>query len=359
MTTAQSLPQAQALPPARARAQVWEGAGAFRLSDVARPELAAGEVLVRLTTATICGSDRHTVSGRRNGACPSVLGHEGVGTVAASRRPGVEVGQRIAFAVTAPCGTCRRCRRGLTAKCGHVRKVGHEGYDGSWSLSGTYASHIHLLAGQAIAPVPEAMPDAVAAIAGCAGATVMAVLAAAGDLTGRTVLVNGVGMLGLLAVAAARDRGAAHIVACDPSGPSRALAAEHADEVVAPGGRHTVDVALELSGSAAGVETCLESLDIGGTAVLAGTVTPVGDVALDPESTVRGWRTITGVHNYEPRHLPEAVTFLAGAGAALPWERILGAPIRLEELADAFERPDGSLRTPVVVDSADERQPRL
>lgn len=319
-----------------ARAMVWTGGSDFRFLDLPLPEvsdLAAGESLIRLRTATICGSDRHTVSGRRPGACPSILGHEGVGTVLLTRNPDLRVGQRVVFSVTASCGTCRNCRRGLSAKCEDVAKTGHESLEGAWPLSGTYATHIRLLAGQAVAVVPDQVPDAVASTAGCAVATVMAVLERAGDLQGSRVLVNGAGMLGMVAIVAARAAGAAHVIACDISDHNLELAALCADEVLIPADVcPTVDVALELSGAASGVEMSLRCLGLGGTAVLAGSVAPGPEITVDPEWLVRGWYTITGVHNYEPRHLAQAVDFLGAEGRRLPWERLLGGPVALAEL---------------------------
>lgn len=333
-----------------ARAMVWTGGRAFEARGVDIPELAAGESLIRLTTATVCGSDRHTVSGRRPGACPSILGHEGVGVVEATDSD-LPVGQRVVFAVTSICGECEYCRRGLSAKCTTVAKVGHESAESDWPLSGTYASHIHLPKGVAVVPVPDSVPDGVASTAGCAVATVMAVLEAAGDLRGRRVFVNGIGMLGLIAVAAARSRGAAGVIAFDPAPDRGELAlAAGADTILEPGTAPAdVDVALELSGAAAGVRTCLGSLAIGGTAVLAGSVAPGPDVDIDPEWLVRGWRTVTGVHNYEPHHLQEAVDFLAEDGARLPWDRILGGPIQLADLADEFADSGDGLRTVVTI----------
>lgn len=327
-----------------ARAQLWEGGNTFRSIEVELPDLGPGELLVELRAATICGSDRHTVSGRRPGACPSILGHEGVGEVVASRRPGVDVGQRVVFAVTVSCGRCRHCRRGLSAKCESVRKAGHESFAGDWQLSGTYATHLHVLAGQSVAVVPDGIPDAVASTAGCAVATVMAVLERAGDLQDRTVLVNGIGMLGMIAVAAARSRGARHIIACDPNPDNLRQVTGIADELSAPGVNLTVDVALEFSGVSEGAAACLQSLDIGGTAVFAGTVAPVPAVDLDPEWLVRGWRTVTGVHNFEPRHLDQAVAFLAAEWEQLRWEEILGEPITLRELPAAFRSTSPATR---------------
>lgn len=319
-----------------ARAQLWEGGERFREIEVPLPDLRPGEVLVALSAATVCGSDRHTVSGRRPGACPSILGHEGVGIVQDSRREDITRGQRVVFSVTSCCGACRACLRGLSAKCEGVRKTGHEPFDGEWPLSGTYSTHIHLLAGQAVQVVPHDIPDAVASTAGCAVATVMAALEQAGDLCGRSVLITGVGMLGMIAVVAARAGGATHIIASDPDPRIRELVSPLADAVVEPGGHHLVDVALEFSGASAAVQDCLRSLDVGGRAVLAGTVSPVGTVPVDPEWLVRGWRTVTGVHNYEPRHLAEAVAFLSAEGEALPWAHLLHGPVPLDRVPEVF-----------------------
>ncbi|MDH5147973.1 alcohol dehydrogenase catalytic domain-containing protein [Brevibacterium casei] len=312
-----------------AEALVWLGEDRFEPRSLPIPPLAPGETLVRLTTATVCGSDRHTVAGHRPAPSPSVLGHEGVGVIAATTADHA-VGQRVVFAVTAVCGDCLHCRRGLSAKCVSVAKVGHESTEAGWALSGTYASHIVLPAGVAIAAVPDTVPDAVAATAGCAVATVMAMCEAAGDLGSRRVFVNGIGMLGLIAIAAAKSRGAAEVIAFDPAPERRRLA--------------------EATGAEAGVRACLDAIGIGGTTVLAGSVSPGPHVTFDPEHIVRGWRTITGVHNYEPRHLRQAVDFLAGDGAAMPWDDILGGPIRPADLPDEFAHPTPGLRTVVDLD---------
>ena len=356
--TAETQPTIRANAPAtsaiedaeRARAVVWLGGDDFETQSFDLPDLAEGESLIRLTTATVCGSDRHTVRGRRPGPHPSVLGHEGVGIVEDSRA-GLPLGQRVVFSVTSVCGDCANCRRGLTAKCSTVAKVGHESTDSGWALSGTYASHIHLPAGVAAVPVPDSVPDAVASTAGCAVATVMAMLESAGDLRGRRVFVNGLGMLGLTAVAAAQSRGAAEVLAFDPTPRRQDLALfAGASTIMEDEMPADVDVALELSGTTSGVQTCLASVGTGGTTVLAGSVSPGPDVSINPEQVVRGWRTITGVHNFEPHHLQEAVDFLAADGGNMPWENILGGPIGLSELAQEFAEPSSGLRTVVYVD---------
>ncbi|WP_257162438.1 zinc-binding dehydrogenase [Corynebacterium cystitidis] len=328
-----------------ARALVWHGNQDFELVRVPVPELGPDELIVEMSAASICGSDRHTVSGSRSAPRPSILGHEGVGTVIESRRDGFEPGQRVVFSVAAVCGRCDNCQRGLSAKCRSVAKAGHERFDGPWPLSGTFATHMHVVKGQKVSVVPDTVSDAVAATAGCAVATVMAVMEAAGPVAGRTVLVNGVGMLGLVAVAEARRQGAAEVIGCDPGEVSRKIATGVADRLAPTAVGLHADVVLELSGVRRGVIDALGTLNVGGTAVLAGSVIPTAEVPLDPEWIVRGWRTVTGVHNYEPHHLDQAVEFLAEVD--LPWDDILASPIILEELPAAFMRNDDHLRVVV------------
>ncbi|OBB98569.1 zinc-binding dehydrogenase [Mycolicibacterium peregrinum] len=332
------------IPPRVTMAAVWTGAG-VDVRTVPIPALGAGEVLVRVRLATVCGSDLHTVTGRRPAACPSVLGHEAVGDVVAAG-PGadIQVGQRVIWSVTVACGECPRCRSGLSAKCLSVRKVGHEPFDGDWALSGSYAAHVVLPRGTTIVVVPDALSDAVAAPAACATATVMATLEAAGELGGRRVLIGGAGMLGLTAVAACADAGA-DVQVVDRNADRLALATGFGGRA-SDGGR--VDVAIDYTGSSAAVADALGRLDIGGTLVLAGSVTPGPPLAVDPETVVRQWLTITGVHNYEPRHLHRAVEFLDRTRERHPWDALVVAPVPLKQIASALHSPPpGKLRTAV------------
>ncbi len=334
-------------PMEMARALVWHGGGDFRMQEVPTPALQEGETLVEITTATICGSDRHTVLGRRSAPCPSILDHEAIGIVRATHNPDLRVGQRVVFSVTSPCMECDRCERGMTAKCRNLKKTGHEAFDSDWPLSGTYASHIVLRNHQPVVPVSDSLPDVAASIATCAGATVMACMEQAGPLAGKRVLVMGIGMLGLIAVEAAVRGGAAEVVAIDRNQTRLEWARELGAVVPAPSTAgvdsepEPFGITLEFSGSALGVTTCINSLDIGGRAVLAGSVAISPSYALDPECLVRGWRTITGVHNYEPRHLEQAVEFLADS--RIDWDTVVSAPIALEEVPAEVEGAPGTI----------------
>ena len=330
--------------PRLTRAAIWRGTS-IGVEEVAVPAVVDGEVLVRVRLATVCGSDLHTVSGRRPSPCPSILGHESVGdVVAVGAGAAVSVGDRVIWSVTVGCGRCDRCRHGFTAKCRQVRKVGHEPFDGDWPLSGGYAEHVLLPRGTTVVAVPAAMSDAVAAPAACATATVMAAVEQAGDVADRRVLIVGAGMLGVTAAAACRQLGG-RVVIVDRHADRRVLAesfgatADHGDPV---------DVAIDFTGSAEAVAAAFDRLDTGGTMVLAGSVTPGPALAVDPERVVRHWLTLRGVHNYEPRHLRRAVDFLHRTLDIYPWTSLVTEPLALADIESAFTpAPAGTLRVSV------------
>jgi len=337
--------------PSTTNAQVWTGGANFEHITVDLPDLHPGEALVAIDLATVCGSDIHTVTGRRPGPHPGILGHEAVGRIAEVGRGArdflgreLQCGDRVIWSVTVACGLCRRCAAGMSAKCLNLLKTGHEPLNGSWGLSGGYASHIHLPRGITIVSVPDRVDDGAAAPVACATATVMAVMEAAGPLEGKRVLVSGAGMLGMAACAVARHRGAAAVHVRDINPDRLALARDF-------GATHTatptadddvvVDVAVDLSGAAPAVQAALGCLDIGGRLVLAGSVSPGPAVALDPERLVRSLLTVTGVHNYEPGHLQEAMDFVAGTQHFYDWRALVERPRPLAELPTLMLPPSG------------------
>lgn len=315
-----------------ARAAVFRGVGQpLEWREWPIPQPRGTEVLVEVIACTICGSDLHSVHGRRSVPVPTVLGHEILGRVVAfgpdapradaADHP-LALGDRVTWAIVASCGTCFYCGRDLPQKCEHAFKYGHEKIRPGRELSGGLADHCLLVPGTAIFRVPDALADTVACPASCATATVGCVLEAAGPISGRVVLIMGAGMLGVTASAWSRTLGAAAVIVCDPNDDRRAAAeAFGATAVAAPelladvvakttGGRG-VDSALELSGAPESIERAMPLVRTGGTLVLAGSVFPTPAVAVMPERIVRGCLTVRGVHNYAPRHLHAALQFLA------------------------------------------------
>lgn len=340
------------------RAAVFIGPGQpLELREFAVPDPVGGEVLVRVTGCTICGSDVHTFEGRRTVHTPIILGHEIVGRIESlgpnapthdANGHALQPGDRVTWSIVANCGRCFFCDRHLPQKCERMVKYGHETVHNNAELKGGLADYCRLAPGSTLLRLPDALTDAVACPASCATATVAAALRFAGGVAGGTVLVQGAGMLGLTACAMARWAGAAEVICCDPAANRLERAtAFGAGTVVLPQDLSTslsrvtngygVDVALELSGSPIALEAGLPLLRIGGTYILVGAVFPTRSVALEPEKVVRRQLTIRGVHNYAPQDLATAVQFLSEA-KAYPFESLVPNWTNLREVNRAFEQ---------------------
>jgi len=326
------------------------------------PTPGPGELLVRITCSTLCGSDVHTFLGHRSTPVPTVLGHEIMGVVErldpdrtvsdhGGRR--LQVGDRITWSIAACCGDCFFCDHDVPQKCEQLFKYGHEKMVAHHPLSGGLADYCHLAAGTAIFRVPESLPDTVACPANCATATVTAAMRVGGGCEGKSVLIQGAGMLGLTATAMARSRGARNVIVCDVNedrlqrasdfGATHTLTVSENEEDLIAGVRgltagRGVDLAVELSGASSAVETGVKLPRIGGRYVLIGSTFPVPPVAVDPESVVRRCLTIVGNHNYQPADLGEAVAFLVEYGGQYPFADLVHDEFSLPNAEAAFAR---------------------
>jgi len=324
------------------------------------PELQDQEVLVRVLCCTICGSDVHTFSGRRETPVPTILGHEILGevvalgagsTVSAINGATIELGQRVTWSVVAHCGECFFCQHQLPQKCLSLFKYGHRKVQAEHQFSGGLAEYCHLKAGTQLLPVPEQVPTHVATPANCATATVAAALRTAGSVEGCHLLIQGAGMLGLTAAAMASAAGAASVVVTDinPERLARAnqFGADHtvlandqgsalAEVVQAVSSGRGMDVAIDVCGVAEAIQHGLDSLRIGGTQVLLGSVFPGPPLSLDMEDVVRRMLTIRGVHNYVPADLVTAVEFLDQHHQRFPFAELITESYSLSDAAEAF-----------------------
>jgi putative phosphonate catabolism associated alcohol dehydrogenase len=334
------------------RAALFDGPGRpFRIATLPRPALSPGECLVRTTLATVCGSDRHTVAGKRTAATPCVLGHEAVGVIdeiAGSIRSvdgqPLRVGDRVVWSVAVHCGSCFFCTHGLPQKCVSLRKYGKEAADPQRGPSGCFASHVHLWPGTPIVRIPDSVPDAVAAPAMCAAATVAAALRVGGGIPSEgSVIVTGAGMLGLTAAAmcfksnrAIVDREPQRLAAAAAFGNPHPIRWPEDAEQLATLAPRGFDLALELTGANPMAELAVNSVRIGGTVVLAGAVYPTGNLSIDHQRIVRECMTIRGIHNYAPEDLVTAVNFLAAHQLQFPFAEMVAAPQSLERIDEVF-----------------------
>jgi putative phosphonate catabolism associated alcohol dehydrogenase len=322
-----------------ARAAIFEGSGApFRVADLPLPtSLGAGELLVRITLATICGSDLHTQAGRRVEPVPSILGHEGIGHVVGVGSGREEwMGRRITWSSADSCGTCMACTAWeLPQKCERLFKYGHSSlHDGS-GLHGAYATHIVLRGGTQLVEVPDAVSDAVAVSANCSLATMLHAVERLPSSC-RVAVVQGAGMLGLHGCALLRAAGVPRVVVVDTDEGrlerARVFGGEPCRSIDLPA--RCADLVIEAAGEPALVPEGLRLLRPGGHYVMVGMVHPDSALSLTGEMIIRGSVTLRGVHNYAPRHLVAAVEFLATS--SLPWGDLVSPPVPLARIDEAF-----------------------
>lgn len=343
----------------RSIAALFHGLGRpLELRPLPVPPVEPGQVRVRVRMCTLCGSDLHTIHGRRPSCPPVVLGHEAVGEVEAFGESVLDAlgspihpGQRITWSIAASCGSCRRCAAGLEQKCESLRKHGHERASLDRAPAGALAQRMHLFPGSAIVPIPDSLPDEVATQANCATATVVGALRATARSDDRVVLVLGAGLLGLTAIAMT-SRAGARVLAVDPNADRRSLALRFgAHEVLEAGpsgecleaigrlsGRDGVDLALEMSGHPESVEIGLGALGVGGRLALVGCVSPTAPARMDPERIVRRMLGVVGIHNYRPCDLVEAVRFLDAAQHEFPFASLVDSIHPLTEIGTAVDR---------------------
>ena len=247
------------------------------------------------------------------------------------------------------CHECYFCQNDLSQKCERGIKYGHHQTNPIQPDGGGLADTITLVPGTAWFRVPDALSTPIASLANCAGATIVAVLEAAGPLARRSVLITGAGLLGVLACAMASAAGATRIIALDPDSACRERAksfgATHTldprdplfdAQLTAILGARGADVTLELAGRTETVELCLKQVRIGGVVVLAGTVSPTPAVTLDPQQIVRRILTIRGIHNYQAKHLQMALDFLTIHKERFPFASLIAETFPLEETEAAF-----------------------
>jgi S-(hydroxymethyl)glutathione dehydrogenase/alcohol dehydrogenase len=238
------------------RAAVLHEPGDVRIEDVRLDPPKAGEVLVRVAATGVCHSDLHLVDGvLGEGRWPMVLGHEGAGIV---EEVGADVvhlspGDPVALCFVPSCGSCPACRAGRLNLCEPAGRHSLAGtlMDGTSRLAlldGTplqhglmtacFAERTVVMAAGAI-PLPAGLPLWQAALLGCGVVTGFgAVRNVARVRRGESVVVVGVGGVGLQVLAAAKLAGAAPIVAVDRDAAKLELA-------LARGADHAVDTSTE------------------------------------------------------------------------------------------------------------------
>ncbi|MGB6985216.1 MAG: L-threonine 3-dehydrogenase [Candidatus Aquilonibacter sp.] len=251
----------------------------FTLTDVPIPTIGPTDVLIRVEKAGVCGTDHHIYAwdhwAQQRVHPPVVIGHEFMGTVEAvgDAVRAVRTGDRVSAEGHIADLTCVLCRIGQAHICEHVKIIGVD-------CDGAFAEFI-AMPEYNVWKLDPAIPDEFAAVFDPLGNAVHTVMAA--GVSTKSVVITGVGSIGLMAIPVARAAGAASVYAIDVNPAklqlAKRLGADETFDSRTPGlvdeiKRRTngdgVEVLLEMSGSGSAIDMGLQMVRNGGTAALLG-----------------------------------------------------------------------------------------
>ncbi|MGA4959683.1 zinc-binding dehydrogenase [Streptomyces lavendulocolor] len=275
------------------RAAVLPAIGApLEITGIELPEPGPGQVRIRLAAAGVCHSDLSLSNGTMRLPVPAVLGHEGAGTVlAVGEGVGhVAPGDGVVLNWAPSCGSCHPCALGEVWLCaealtgaGRVHAVAEDGTRLHPGLNVAAFAEETVVPAGCVLPAPDGVPLTDAALLGCAVLTGYgAVHHSARVREGESVVVFGVGGVGLATLQAARIAGAGTIIAVDVSPEKEELARQAgateylvasettAKEVRKLTGGHGADVAVECVGRAVTIRAAWDSTRRGGRTTVVG-----------------------------------------------------------------------------------------
>lgn len=328
----------------------------LRIESINVPSIGATDVLVRVKTTSICGTDLHIYGWDRwsQGRIkpPVTLGHEFCGVV---ERMGEEVsavraGDFVSAEMHLNCGHCHQCRLGQAHICQNLRIIGID-------IDGAFAEFVKIPATN-IWKLDPAIPEHYGAILDPLGNAVHTVLA--GAIAGQTVLVTGCGPIGLMSIAVARACGSSTVFATETNEHRRKLAKEMgANFVLNPltedpvkrildaTGETGVDVLLEMSGHPAAIQQGFKALRAGGRASLLGI--PTENVPLDlVQDVIFKGATVQGIYGRRMYETWVQMTSLLKAGR-MNLEPLFGERMELENFEAAFAKLQSGLAGKVLM----------
>jgi L-iditol 2-dehydrogenase len=318
------------------RVSVLQAAKTITIEDRPAPEPKPGEVVVRVDSVGVCGSDVHYYEEGRIGPyiveAPLILGHEAAGEIVAVGE-GVDssrIGERVSIEPGVPDLICPQCLAGKYNLCPNMR------FFATPPIDGAFAEYVAIH--QAFAyPVPESISDDAAALLEPLSVALWACRKAA-ITAGTHVLINGSGPIGLVCVQAAAAFGATDITVADIK-PQRLAVAERfgANTTInvanTPLEEHDLqaDVLLECAGIPAATTSAVQALGRGGRAVLIGSSSH--DVSL-PLSRLQSYELqITGLFRYA-NTWPTAIALVASGRINL--DQMVTGRYTLEQAEDAL-----------------------
>ncbi len=299
------------------RAAMYYANNDVRIVDLPKPRIGAGEVLVRVKSSGICGSD--VMEWYRKPKAPLVLGHEIAAEIVevGAAVDAAKVGDRVFVSHHVPCGSCRYCAAGHETVCDTLRTTNFD--------PGGFAEYVRVPAinvKHGVFPLPPEISDDAATFVEPL-ACVIRGQRLAGFRPGCTMLVLGSGVAGLLHIKLAKVSGAAKVIATDLV-DSRKAAARRAGADIVLDGRDDVplrvkaandgalaDFVVTCTGAPAAIAQGLASVDRGGTVLFFAPTDPILKVEIPFNALWREEVTMTSSYGGGPRDIHEAIRLLA------------------------------------------------
>jgi 2-desacetyl-2-hydroxyethyl bacteriochlorophyllide A dehydrogenase len=325
------------------KAAVFKGVQDIEVQDVPEPEAGPTDLVVSVAACGICGSDLHTYLHGSFVAPGQVMGHEFAGAVVAAGAEveGIAVGDRVTASPIVPCGHCARCAEERFNLCAEAWTTGI-----AYGRPGAFAERVRIpnsVAGANVFKLDASIPDEAGATVEPLAVGVHAVRLA-GDVTGQTALVLGLGTIGQQVVQVLRAYGAGRVIGMDLSALRLHAAAELGAEAVdggpgleaalaaTVGEGGEVDVVFECSGVPALNAAALDAVKGGGTIVVLALYD--GEVAFNPTVLVQKEIRMQGSIAYTSDDFGEAVALLARG--AVQYAPLITQREALDDIAGAF-----------------------
>ncbi len=338
------------------KAAVYRAVDEVRTEEIAVPAIGVGEVLVRIDTCGICGTDLKKIHTGSH-AAPRVFGHEMAGTIAAvgDGVRGFAVGDRVMAFHHIPCGHCFYCRKKTFAQCETYKKVGTTAGLGE-AAGGGFAQYIRVMAwivGDGVTPaglihLPDDIPFEQAAFIEPVN-TCFKAIRLLGLEADDTVLVIGQGSIGILLAALARQTGAT-VLTSDMYAERHAIAAQYGldrpldarGDVVAACKAATegrgADVALVAVGADALIATAMAAIRPGGRVMLFAS-TQHGTAPFDPAAVCMEEKTLMGSYSASVAIQQEGIdlVFEGYRSGKLDLTKLISHRFGLDEAAKAID----------------------
>lgn len=341
------------------RAQPYAESTPITISDVELAAPGPTEILVKIEAAGICHSDLSVVDGNRVRPVPMLLGHESAGKVVelGSEVTDLKVGQRLVMTFLPRCGECEACQTDGKLPCSEGSKTNNDGVLMAGSKPITRDGkpiYTHLgvsgFAGYAVVdrrsvvPVDDDVPPEIAAVLGCAVLTGGgAVINAADPQPGESLMIIGLGGVGMAALITAVGRDVERIIAVDTLDSKLEQAREiGAHETYTP--QQVIEEGIkahhvvECAGNAKAFETAFKATRSGGTTVTVGLPAPDAVSQITPLTITAEARTVVGSYlgsAVPSRDIPTyAEMWRSGK---LPVEKLISHRIRLDQINGAMD----------------------